>query len=67
VSESDILRVQAMAVEADDFALLCVSWTALGYARRYAFVPVTDDERARAVEACAAVLRARTPPCVGDV
>lgn len=57
LTEQEILAVQAAAVQADDFELLCASYSALGVSRRYAFVSVSDWERRRGVEACEAYLR----------
>lgn len=57
MTTDQILEVQRRAVEHGDRELLCAAWGALGYSRRYAFVSVSDSERARCTEICAAELQ----------
>lgn len=61
MTEQQIYLVQAAAAEADDFELLCAAYAALGVSRRYAFVAVSDWERRRGLDACAAWLARHAP------
>ena len=56
MTTDQILEVQRRAVESGDRDLLEAAWGALGYSRRYAFAPVSNWERERCLERCAAEL-----------
>lgn len=56
MTDEQILQVQALAVERNDFNLLCAAYAALGVSRRYAFVAVSVWARQRALSTCAAAL-----------
>jgi hypothetical protein len=56
MTTDQILEVQRRAVERGDRELLEAAWGALGYSQRYAFAPVSEWERRRCLERCAAEL-----------
>lgn len=56
ITDDDIYALQAHAVATNSVALLYTTYDALGVSRRYAFMPVTEGERRKARESCAATL-----------
>lgn len=56
ITETLILALQGHAIVTGDQALRALAWAALGRSSRYAFEPVTAEERRLAVESCAARL-----------
>jgi hypothetical protein len=52
ISETDIYRLQAHAIAADDQQLRYLTYTALGHDNKIAMIPTTLDEKLRAIQGC---------------